>query len=122
MDVPLELNNRWRLLEQTVDLRTAGVLIHVLDGDGLTPGVSGGFVSGPPNLEEPLKRDGRYLWDDNPNQASGDRMSGSLINVRHPEVFQCRGICGNDWWDLPAIVLKPQASARCDPACGPFFE
>ena len=69
----------------------------LLCATGINPGVAGGFESGPPNLRDPLRRHGVYLWDANHNKPSGDRMSGSLINVHQPEMFQCRVICGNDW-------------------------
>jgi hypothetical protein len=41
-----------------------------------------------------------------------NRMGAALINVRHPELFRCLGACGNNWYDLAAIVLKPSAAVQ----------
>ena len=96
--VAAELNRRWRLPDATHDLATAGVLVHTLDGDGIG---KGGWVR--PDVNDPL----RNIWSMDSGRQEADRMGSSLINVRHPEIFRCLGACGDEWYDLPAIVLKP---------------
>lgn len=97
-----ELNRRWRLSDATTDLATAGVLVHSLDGNGIGVG-----AWSPPDPADPL----RNVWRMDSGQNM-NRMGAALINVRHPELFRCLGACGNNWYDLPAIVLKPSAAVQ----------
>ena len=94
------LNQRWRLERTTHNIATAGVLMHALIGDGID---SGGLRNGNPDLDHPL----RSIWRTDSGLATADRMSATMVNHRHPEIIRCLGQCGDDWHDLPAIVLKP---------------
>ena len=59
----------------------------MLDGDGIT---MHGFDGGPPDLNDPLK----HAWTSNTAAwKGGDRLSASLINARHPDVFRCLNGC-----------------------------
>ena len=80
----------------------------MLDGDGIT---MHGFDGGPPDLNDPLK----HAWTSNTAAwKGGDRLSASLINARHPDVFRCLNGCldaaGEQMRDLPGLVLSPSDS------------
>ena len=102
------LNERWGAGRPTGNWSDAGVLVHVLDGDGIT---MHGFDGGPPDLNDPLK----HAWTSNTAAwKGGDRLSASLINARHPDVFRCLNGCldaaGEQMRDLPGLVLSPSDS------------
>ena len=98
------LNRRWAT-GSGAGMATAGVLIHVLDGDGIS---GGGFDGGPPSLRDPL----RNVWRVTRRNDRNDRMSASLVTSRHPDIFRCIKICGADWFDLPGIVLRPSDATQ----------
>ena len=87
------------------------MLVHVLDGDGITGGDrhnrGGGFISGPPSTEDPL----REFWRPKSRAKTGDRVSTSLINRRHPDTYRCV-VCGPEWVHLPAIVFRASEAVR----------
>lgn len=85
------------------------MLFHVLDGNGIT---MGGFDDGPPDAQHPL----RHIWRNEVHTDRNDRMSASVANKRHPDIFRCL-ICPVEWFDLPAIVLKPSAAVQKRISC-----
>ena len=82
--------------------------MHVLDGQGID---LEGFRGGPPTVYNPLKD----AWRPDPSDSHGDRLSATLVNKHHPDVFRCI-VCTwhgqDDWLEVPGIVLKPSAAVR----------
>ena len=91
--VAKELNQRWNAASAYHGLQSAGVLVHVLDGNGIS---GGGFDDGEPDAAHPL----RHIWRNDVHTDRNDRMSATLVNKRHPGIFRCLN-CGADWFDLP---------------------
>ena len=97
------LNERWASGQPTNDWSAAGVLVHVLDGGGVN---WKGFMSGPPDLADPLRQ---TLLPDSGEWKGSGRLSATLVNSRHPDVFRCFTGCkdhaGQAMVDLPGLVL-----------------
>merc|ERR1719424_1071126 len=93
-----ELNRRWATATASSKFAEAGVLMHVIDGDGFT---GAGWVGGPPDINDPL----RNIWQANPYSHAGDRLSASLVNSRHPDTYRCF-LCEREWLYVPGLVLK----------------
>ena len=109
-----ELNLRWLNGRPTNDWRAAGILMRALDGDGVT---MHGFIS-TPDLDNPLE----HAWAvDVGAWKGGDRVSSSVVNSRHPDIFRCLVGCvdgaGAEMRDLPALVLQPSAAVRSRVSC-----
>ena len=93
--------------------------MRVLDGNGVT---MQGFAD-PLDMARPL----RHAWAFDPNAwKGGDRMSASVVNVRHPDIFRCLVGChddqGREMKDLPALVLRPSAEVHSRVSCMSWFD
>lgn len=105
------LNERWSAYSQpTNDWSAAGVLVHVLDGGGVN---WNGFINGPPDLLDPLRE---TLVPDSRSFKGSGRLSATLVNSRHPDVFRCFTGCkdgaGQEMVDLPGLVLSPSTAIQ----------
>ena len=97
-EVVRTLNERWLAGAPSDDLSSAGVLMRVLDGDGVG---FGHFVAGEPTHYRPLKSAFEVgAWD-----AGGDRVSSTLVNSRHPDIFRPLAF-DHGWGELPGLILK----------------
>ena len=84
--------------------------MHGIDGAGLS--VHG--LAMEPDQQRPLVN----IWDRRPDLHFGDRLSASLVNRRHPDVFRCLlPACPTDWADLPGLVLSPSEEVRQRISC-----
>lgn len=104
-----ELNRRWVAASASHGMHTAGVLIRVLEAGGIS---GSGFDHGTPRNDDPLRHFWRVHGQPRISAAHNDRVSATLVNYRHPDLFRCRGMCGPDWWDLPGLVLKPSYATQ----------
>ena len=113
----LELNEQWRRGAPSNDLEAAGVLVHVLDGRGVT--VSG-FVGGSiPTAAE--------MWSILGNEDHDDRLAGSLISSRYPDMFQLTArrrwmadLIAKGFSHLPGVVIDAAAAQQHFSCCYPF--
>ena len=108
--VARELNRRWERGQPSDNLTAAGLLVHVLDGDGLVD-LATGALNEKFDASDPLG----HIWAPNPALKTGDRLSATLINRRHPDILRFvpakqLGAFGEAWVDLPALVLKPSSA------------
>ena len=104
------LNERWTSGSPSDEWAKVGIAVHMIDMDGIditTPGGGlmgwgGHFIGGGHlNLTDPLA----HVWTPDPNVSAGDRMSVSIINRRHPNVYRVNiDNYGRDW---PGLLLKP---------------
>ena len=111
-----ELNKRWASGHPTNDWTSAGVLLHALDGGGVD---WHGFTSGAIDLSDPLRA---TLERDSRSYKGAGRVSATLVNSRHPDVFRCflkscRDAAGESMLDLPGLVLSPSSAVHRRVSC-----
>ena len=111
-----QLNARWEFGQPSDDLTDAGVLAHVLDGDGI--GMRG-FMDTPQNLPPP----GDVLWSklgQHGATSTGDRVAASIINGAAPSVYEPSNVdwlVQNGFAKLPFVVLKDSEAVRSRFSC-----
>ena len=93
--------------------------MRVLDGNGVT---MHGFAD-PLDMARPLQ----HAWAFDPNAwKGGDRLSASVVNVRHPDIFRCLVGCqderGREMKELPALVLRPSAEVHARISCMSWYD
>ena len=105
------LNTKWEHGEPSNDLAEAGVLVHVLDGDGIT---MGGFQGTPDSLPP----SGDELWNklgQHGTTRTSDRVSASIINKAMPSVYEPTNVellVKKGFAKLPFAVLHDNQDVR----------
>ena len=99
-------NNRWEYGTPSNDLAAAGVLAHVLDGEGID---MQGFLGTPRGLPPA----GNVLWSElgrpRDNDARSDRVAASIINKAAPHLYEptnVRNLVSNGFSKLPFVLLR----------------
>ena len=99
-------NNRWEYGTPSNDLAAAGVLAHVLDGEGID---MQGFLGTPRGLPPA----GNVLWNElgrpRDNNARSDRVAASIINKAAPHLYEptnVRNLVSNGFSKLPFVLLR----------------
>lgn len=87
------LNSRWYNGHPSSNWSDVGLLVHLIDFGGV-PNGDNSDVTENFNLSDPLAG----VWDPDPGSPAGDRMAGSIISKRHPNVFEASA--------FPGLVLK----------------
>ena len=94
------LNRRWAEGRPSTTWESSGAVVYMLDLGGVGVGMPLSSV----DVSDPLG----HLWTPDGDSPGGDRVSTSLINRRHPEVFRCMPPVANcaHGADLPGLVLR----------------
>lgn len=109
------LNERWRRGAPADNLPDAGLLVHVMDGDGIT---KHGFTRTrlPPSGHELWERLGRP----NAEIGWGDHVSCSIINARAPTLYQPLNVpllVSLGYANLPFVVLASDEAVQARVNC-----
>ena len=109
------LNQRWRSGGPADSLPEAGLLVHTMDGDGIT---KHGFT------RTRLPPSGRELWErlgrPNADIGWGDHVSCSIINARAPALYQPLNVpllVSQGYGDLPFVVLATDEAVQARVNC-----
>ena len=110
------LNEQWQRGAPSNDLEAAGVLIHVLDGGGIT---MDGFVGGGiPTATE--------MWAGLGNDGGGTghaRKSASVVSRTYPDMYEPSNVpnlVAAGFSHLPGVVIDAKAAKEHFSCCYPF--